>query len=506
MVTNIQNNVAIVIIGKTKAMDDLALPLYFTLRKLKYNVCIVRNTYIPDATNILMDFCDYPNMDITKFPEDTIIYNLEQLVEGSKGVNKDYINACSQFTVWDYSEDNVKRFKEVYNIKNVCHVPFGYCPEMTRISPEYPKDIDVLLYGALNDRRIAMIAALQKLHINAIGFSGVFGLERDILIARSKLVMNVHYYIPGIQEIIRLGYLWANKKCVVCECNTDTSIHFGYENACIYAPYEEIPTKIEQILSHPKAITTMGNAAFLQFSNHPYTDILESIVGPAPKRDAIKSIGQQLRIPSFCNVGSGKNFLPEALNIDISPQWNPDIVMDISQPIPWGEKKSVQRFGTVMFKKGMFKKIRMFDVLEHVPNVIATMTNLLEMLCDGGELHLNVPYDLSLGAWQDPTHLHAFNENSWLYYTDWHWYIGWREERFDLQNIDYILSDLGKKLRSQGRNMDNILRMPRAVDSMEVLLKKRRTTFDEKFTYDKQTRSVYSEPQREWLASEFEVK
>ncbi len=54
--------------------------------------------------------------------------------------------------------------------------------------------------------------------------------------------------------------------------------------------------------------------------------------------------------------------------------------------------------------------------------------------------------------------------------------------------------------------MDNILRMPRAVDSMEVLLKKRRTTFDEKFTYDKQTRSVYSEPQREWLASEFEVK
>lgn len=506
MQCSLKKNVSIVILGETKAFDDIILPLYFSLKRLNYNVSIVKNRFFNDATNIIMGLCDYPDIDVSNFPKDSIIYNLEQLVSGSKAFAEGYINACANFPVWDYSEDNIKRFRELYNIDNVCHVPLGYCPEMTRISQEYPKDIDVLLYGAMNDRRVNMIKILREANINAIGIVGAFGLERDILIARSKLILNIHYYIPGIQEIIRLGYLWANKKCVVCECNTDTSIHFGYENACIYAPYEEIPTKIEQILSHPKAITTMGNAAFLQFSNHPYTDILESIVGPAPKRDAIKSIGQQLRIPSFCNVGSGKNFLPEALNIDISPQWNPDIVMDISQPIPWGEKKSVQRFGTVMFKKGMFKKIRMFDVLEHVPNVIATMTNLLEMLCDGGELHLNVPYDLSLGAWQDPTHLHAFNENSWLYYTDWHWYIGWREERFDLQNIDYILSDLGKKLRSQGRNMDNILRMPRAVDSMEVLLKKRRTTFDEKFTYDKQTRSVYSEPQREWLASEFEVK
>ena len=394
-----------------------------------------------------MNLCDYPDLDISSLPKDTIIYNLEQLVEGSKGVSQDYLHACSTFTVWDYSEENIKRFKDIYNIDNIFYVPFGYCPEMTRISTTYPKDIDVLLYGALNERRIVMIDALRRLKINAIGVARAYGLDHDILIARSRLVMNIHFYIPGIQEIIRLGYLLANKKCIVCEQNTDTSIHFGYENSCIYASYEDIPKKIVTLLKNPEAIKAMGNAAFLQFSNHAYFDILGNFFGRNTKFPVYNN--EKQNIPLLCNIGSGKNFLVDAINIDISSRWNPDIVLDVSKPIQWGESTKTHRYGIVVFKKCMFKKILLFDVLEHVSDVVTTMTNLINLLCDGGELHINVHYDLSASAWQDPTCIRVFNENSWIYYTERFWYIGWREERFELININYRFSDFGEDLKSQ---------------------------------------------------------
>ena len=119
------------------------------------------------------------------------------------------------------------------------------------------------------------------------------------------------------------------------------------------------------------------------------------------------------------------------------------------------------------------------DVLEHLDNLIEAMTTCLRLLKVGGIMKINVPYDLSWGAWQDPTHVRAFNEKSWLYYTDWHWYIGWSEYRFDLESLTYALSPIGAELQNQGVNLDLISRTPRAVDSMIVELKKRPLNSDE---------------------------
>ena len=103
------------------------------------------------------------------------------------------------------------------------------------------------------------------------------------------------------------------------------------------------------------------------------------------------------------------------------------------------------------------------------------------------------------------TRFNIDNENSWLYYTEWFWYIGWREVRFELLNIDYTLSNFGKKLKQQGERLEDILHIPRAVDFMEVHLKKRFTNFEEKIIYDKQTRAIYDEPQSDWSSSVYET-
>jgi len=100
------------------------------------------------------------------------------------------------------------------------------------------------------------------------------------------------------------------------------------------------------------------------------------------------------------------------------------------------------------------------------------MKSCLDILKEGNILEIAVPYDLSLGAWQDPTHVRAFNENSWLYYTDWFWYMGWTEYRFTTDKLNFKPSQLGIQLQTGGKEIQEIARTPRAVDSMLVQLKK----------------------------------
>jgi SAM-dependent methyltransferase len=166
------------------------------------------------------------------------------------------------------------------------------------------------------------------------------------------------------------------------------------------------------------------------------------------------------------NLGSGKDWREDCINADIQRRIKSDWCLDI-QDVHWGSLL-VTRFGDFRVKAEMFDVILANDILEHVPDLVKAMTNCKELLKNGGEMRIHVPYDLSYGAWQDPTHVRAFNEKSWLYYTDWHWYLGW-EDRFFVKHLEFTLSEVGESLKLP---QDEILRTPRAVDSMYVILQK----------------------------------
>jgi SAM-dependent methyltransferase len=166
------------------------------------------------------------------------------------------------------------------------------------------------------------------------------------------------------------------------------------------------------------------------------------------------------------NLGSGRDRRTECVNADIRTDVGADWLVDISKPlaattIDWcGEPLEIG--------PGTFSKIIAIDVLEHIPDLVAAMTNCRDLLEMGGEMHISVPYDLSLGAWQDPTHVRAFNENSWVYYCAWAWYLGWTGSRFNMEHLEYKLSASADLELPQ----DQLLRTPRAVESMYVVLKK----------------------------------
>lgn len=178
-------------------------------------------------------------------------------------------------------------------------------------------------------------------------------------------------------------------------------------------------------------------------------------------------------LPSVLHVGSGKQFRPDWLNLDVDPRWGPDVLFDLSRPLPSGELAvHSKRFGPILLGPETFAEIVAQDVLEHVRDLVAAMTTLLGWLQVGGVFKIAVPYELSLGAWSDPTHVRAFNERSFEYYTNWAWYLGWRTHHFRLQRMDFVTSEYGQTLAAEGKTLAEIARTPRAVDQLYVELVK----------------------------------
>ena len=157
------------------------------------------------------------------------------------------------------------------------------------------------------------------------------------------------------------------------------------------------------------------------------------------------------------NIGSGKDYIDGAVNVDINRDVKADLYLDISQPLPFPGVDAG------------YDKIIAHDVLEHIVDLKQAMTNCKNLLTEGGEMDIWVPYDLSYQAWQDPTHVRAFNERSWQYYDEWCWYLNWNDYVLRLIKIDFILANW---VQDKEITADEASRMPRAIEQMRVILRK----------------------------------
>ena len=325
----------------------------------------------------------------------------------------------------------------------------------------------MLFYGSLNDRRREVLLKLEAAGARVHHAFGVYGEERDALIARAKLVLNVHFYESKVFEIVRVSYLLANGKAVITEPSPDLGRLAG--GVAVFE-YDGLVQGCLEFLANEKARKVLELRARMLFREFDQAALLR----PALKNLAAP-VGEQPRLPRKLNLGSGKDWREDCLNIDVNEYWRPDAVLDISQPADWPVALETERFGRIALEPGWFDEIAANDVLEHIPNLMTAMTTALRLLRPGGVFEIHVPYDLSCGAWQDPTHVRAFNERSWLYYTEWFWYMGWTEARFSIAKLDFVLSPLGEGLKGRVQG-DELVRTPRAVDSMRVHLRKQLLT------------------------------
>lgn len=104
------------------------------------------------------------------------------------------------------------------------------------------------------------------------------------------------------------------------------------------------------------------------------------------------------------DLGAAHNKPAGYLGVDQYAGPGVDIVGDVTQGIPLPD--------------GSVGVIRAVDFLEHVVDKIAIFNELYRLLAHGGVLMSLTPSTDGRGAFQDPTHVAFYNENSFWYFTD----------------------------------------------------------------------------------------
>lgn len=370
-----------------------------------------------------------------------VFVNLEQLGPSGSRPAPRYLELLRGAPVIDYDADNPCAYGR--DPASVPLIGFGHAPYLEPAAAALPleeRPFDLLFFGSINLRRRQIFERIERTGRTVVVFDGpVYGPERDAFVLQSRAVLNCHHYDSAVFEQVRAFQVLSLGTPLVSERTSRTRPGAAFEEAVSWFDdatlerffNEEYPSPAfaararAQLDAFRRADPADGYAAALRFALDAHRSHRASA--------AVAPVAQRL-----LHIGSGKDYRPGWLNVDILESAQPDIRVDLSRPQHWPAAFTSPFWGEVQLRAGATDLIYANNVLEHVGDLPALMRNCLDLLRPGGRMVIEVPYQSSLGAWQDPTHVRAMNENSWLYYTDWFWYLGWFEHRFKVGEFVWL--------------------------------------------------------------------
>jgi GT2 family glycosyltransferase len=242
-----------------------------SLRSLGRTARMQTNYLDPAAVNVVLGCNLLPSAGNLRLVRHVIV-QLEQLSEREGWFRPELLEMLrGAEAVWDYAPENVA-FLRARGLTNVSEMPIGYHESLRRISRR-PADVDVLFYGSLNARRRAVLEEIGRF-ADVKCLVGVYGRQRDDYIARSKIVLNLHYYDAQIMEQARIAYLLNNRCFVVSE----SSPHNPFGEGLVARPYEELAETVRYYLERPEERFARAKAAHHAFRARPMVEVLRPLV------------------------------------------------------------------------------------------------------------------------------------------------------------------------------------------------------------------------------------
>ncbi len=257
----------------SRCFEEVALSMQAAFAALGYDAPIVthpsqvRGTAIVFGANLLY-IVQGP------LPQNLILYNLEQVQDDSQWFQTGYMDFLRRYPVWDYSTRNCEALARHGIYAQLCGI--GYMPALTQITPARQEDIDVLFVGGQNERRMAIIHALGIHGLNVRIEGCIFGKERDDLVARSKIILNMHFYEARVFEIVRVSYMLANHKCVVSETGDDTELESPLHGGVAFVPYEGLVAECVRLIGLPEERRRIAQRGYESFARQSQAVMLQN--------------------------------------------------------------------------------------------------------------------------------------------------------------------------------------------------------------------------------------
>lgn len=443
------------------AFVDPARFIRYQLRRLGVKVTMAKNRLRGDAVNLVLGaHLGFPESWLDRHA--CLFVNLEQLGLGGAKVSDDYLRLLKTSAVVDYDLANVSAYDA--NPTDVPLLPFRHAPYLDRMgamaSRLEDRPIDLLFFGSMNERRRRLIQRIAACGIKVKTFEQpLYGEERDRYICQAKAVLNCHFYESATFEQVRVFHCLSLGTPVISERSSATRPDAAFDSSVFWFEEGTLESFFERLFASPTFFDVARLQLQLWRSHDPvdaYADLMacaESyLAGHAERRP------DGPWRPTQINLGSGKDYRAGWLNLDVIDRAEPDLVLDLGQPQSF-PIEGVSRFAQpFVLAPASVEKVYANNVLEHVPDLPCLMTNVLALLVEGGSIEIEVPYEKARTAWQDPTHIRAMNEGSWIYYSQWFWYLGWYEYRFELADSTYLDESLQPCAQPQAAFMRVVLR------------------------------------------------
>lgn len=223
--------------------EELAVSLAAALGDLGHSCSAGLNQVRPGAVNILLGATMFAAR-VMELPrhlagQPYILYQLEQLDDrhGLLPEWPEYRELMAKAErIWDYSPSSSAWLGE-RGLATVTTLQPGYHPCL-EVIPSLPRqDIDVMFVGTPHPRRQRVLDTLKRSGASVVHLNGVYGVQRNHMLARAKVVLNIHGW-DGLSalETVRLSFLLANRRFVVSE----KSDHDPYGGGVIFSRYDDL--------------------------------------------------------------------------------------------------------------------------------------------------------------------------------------------------------------------------------------------------------------------------
>lgn len=171
--------------------------------------------------------------------------------------------------VWDFSAAQLPLLGRL-GVGNVRHVPIGYHESMRKFSRLDPT-IDVVLLASRNGRQAEIYHRLAgKCRIVIAGHH--LGAARDQLLASGKVILSVSNREGAVVDEPSLGYLLANRCCVVAESGPELPFAPGIA----YADYDELAARCLALVASNQDRYRLSKAGYETFRRCSMPEILRA--------------------------------------------------------------------------------------------------------------------------------------------------------------------------------------------------------------------------------------